>query len=363
MQNIFDNNINNMDILEFYKNKKVLITGHTGFKGAWLSEILLLAKADVVGYALSPEDPSLFQINGLDKRMKSYFADIRDYDSLRQVFIQEQPEIVFHMAAQPLVKDGYLEPKMTYETNINGTLNVLECMRSTSSVKSFLNITTDKVYKSSQMPHEESDMLDGFDPYSNSKSCSELITQTYARCYFKDSKCAISTARSGNVIGGGDFNKYRLLSDCMRAVIDDKEMVLHNPDYIRPYYHVLDALKGYMTIAMMQYIDHTFAGSYNLGPTNTNAISNQEIITLFKNKLEKDYNYSFSYIIQNDSSTIEDTQLLLNTNKIQDLLHWHPTLSIEDAIGEVATWTYLYKNQMDTKSHIQDMIHKVFHDE
>ena len=206
--------------MSFYKNKKVLITGHTGFKGSWMCQMLSMAGADITGYALeAPTSPSLFDICGLSKQIHSVIGDIRDLAHLQQVFTDCQPEIVIHMAAQPIVRESYKNPVYTYETNVMGTVNVMECVRLTPSVKSFLNVTTDKVYRNKEWEwgYRENEELNGFDPYSNSKSCSELVTGSYKNSFFMDSDTAISTARAGNVIGGGDFAADRIIPDCIRA--------------------------------------------------------------------------------------------------------------------------------------------------
>ena len=203
--------------LNFYKGKKVLVTGHTGFKGSWMCKVLTNMGAEVAGYSLNPPtNPSLFEIAEIEKDIKSYIGDIRDLKKLKAVFDEFQPEIVLHLAAQPIVRDSYKDPVYTYETNVMGTVNILECVRNSESVKSFLNVTTDKVYENKEWcwGYRENEPLDGYDPYSNSKSCSELVTHSYKNSFFKDSDIAISTARAGNVIGGGDFANDRIVPDC-----------------------------------------------------------------------------------------------------------------------------------------------------
>ena len=205
--------------VEFYRGKKVFITGHTGFKGSWLCRLLVNTGADVTGYALRPPtDPALFEIAKLDKQMHSVIGDIRDYALLKKIFDEAKPEIVIHLAAQPIVRDSYKNPLYTYETNVMGTVNILECVRNSTHVRSFLNVTTDKVYKNREWEwgYRENEELNGYDPYSNSKSCSELVTSSYKNSFFGDGKVAISTARAGNVIGGGDFANDRIIPDCIR---------------------------------------------------------------------------------------------------------------------------------------------------
>lgn len=225
-----------VDGLDFYKGKRVLVTGHTGFKGSWLCKILLMAGAEVTGFALKPNtEPSIFEIIGLEKEMKSVIADIRDFDALEKAYKATNPEIVFHLAAQPIVRTSYEEPRYTYETNVMGTVNLLECVR-LHGAKSVLNVTTDKVYLNNEcnQAFREDEPLDGFDPYSNSKSCSELVTHSYVNSFFKENRVAVSTARAGNVIGGGDFSRDRIIPDCVRAAAKAETIVVRNPHSIRP---------------------------------------------------------------------------------------------------------------------------------
>lgn len=244
--------------LNFYKGKKVFVTGHTGFKGSWLCKILANAGAIVTGYSLNPPTfPSLFEIANIEQDIHSVIGDIRDYKTLKAAFDEAQPEIVLHLAAQPIVRDSYKDPAYTYETNVMGTVNILECVRTSSCVKSFLNVTTDKVYLNKEWAwgYRENEELDGYDPYSNSKSCSELVTHSYKNSFFGDNRVAISTARAGNVIGGGDFANDRIIPDCIRAAIKHEDIVVRNPFSTRPYQHVLEPLYAYLMIAAMQYQD------------------------------------------------------------------------------------------------------------
>ncbi len=270
--------------LEFYRGKKILITGHTGFKGTWLSRILVNAGAVVSGYSLKPPtDPNLFSMSGLDGEMESIIGDIRDFQALKRAFESTKPEIVFHLAAQPIVRDGYKDPHYTYETNVMGTVNLLECVRGSSSVKSVLNVTTDKVYLNNEWAwgYRENDPLDGFDPYSNSKSCSELVTHSYKNSFFADSKVAVSTARAGNVIGGGDFANDRIIPDCVRAMAAGLPIYVRNPSSTRPYQHVLEPLAAYLLVVQKQYEDRGYQGYYNVGPDECDCITTGELVDLF----------------------------------------------------------------------------------
>ena len=230
--------------LEFYRGKRVFVTGHTGFKGSWLCRMLVGAGAVVTGYSLEPPTtPNLFSLAGLEGKMTSVIGDIRDFASLKAAFDAARPEIVLHLAAQPIVRDSYKDPRYTYETNVMGTVNLLECVRTAQTPpRSVLNVTTDKVYQNNEWcwGYRENEPLDGFDPYSNSKSCSELVTHSYKNSFFADGSVAISTARAGNVIGGGDFANDRIIPDCVRAMAKEESIGVRNPYSTRPYQHVLE---------------------------------------------------------------------------------------------------------------------------
>ena len=273
--------------LSFYKGKKVLITGHTGFKGTWLTRILVNAGAQVTGYSLeAPTNPNLFEMAQVEDKINSVIGDIRDLAHLKEVFKEAQPEIVLHLAAQPIVRDSYKDPVYTYETNVMGTVNICECVRLNPCVKSFLNVTTDKVYKNNEWEwgYRENEPLDGYDPYSNSKSCSELVTHSYINSFFNDMNLAVSTARAGNVIGGGDFANDRIVPDCIRAAIKKEDIIVRNPHSTRPYQHVLEPLAAYLLIAMKQYEDKSYAGFYNVGPDESDCITTGNLVDTFCNK-------------------------------------------------------------------------------
>lgn len=317
--------------INFYKNKKILITGHTGFKGTWLTKILLMLGADVTGYSLeAPTTPSLYETIEVEKNMNSVVGDIRDLQKLKKVFNEIQPEIVFHLAAQPIVRKSYEEPEYTYSTNVMGTVNVLECIRECDSVKSFVNVTTDKVYKNHEWEwgYRENEELNGYDPYSNSKSCSELITHTYKRSFFKGRKIGISTARAGNVIGGGDYAPDRIIPDCVRAAINKETIIIRNPNSVRPYQHVLEPLFAYLLIAEKQYIDNKYADSYNVGPNEENCITTGEIVKIFVNK----WGQGLQWECNNVEGPHEANFLKLDCSKIKNKLGWFPKWSVEKAV-------------------------------
>lgn len=330
--------------LNFYKNKKVLITGHTGFKGTWLSKILINAGANVCGYSLEPPtNPNLFNLSKISSQMTSIIGDIRDFNNIKKIFDEFKPEIVIHLAAQPIVRDSYKNPKYTYETNVMGSVNVLECVRLTKSVKSFLNVTTDKVYlndDTTSHAFKEDEKLDGFDPYSNSKSCSELVTHSYQRSFFSERDCSISTARAGNVIGGGDFANDRIIPDCVRAVEQNKKIIVRNPFSTRPYQHVLEPLYVYLEICEKQYNNKSFEGNYNVGPDNCDCINNGDLVTLFCNK----WGNELTWINKCDNGPHEASFLKLDNNKIKQTFSWKPRWHINEAMDKIIKFTKVYLN-------------------
>lgn len=336
--------------MENWKGKKVLLTGHTGFKGSWLSQILLMAGAEVTGYALEPQQtPNLFSLCGLPQQMNSVYGDVRDLTHLKEVFGKTQPEIVIHMAAQPLVRESYKNPVYTYETNVMGTVNVLECVRITPSVRSFLNVTTDKVYKNRewQRGYTEEDELNGYDPYSNSKSCSELVTDSYRNSFFLDRDIAISTVRAGNVIGGGDFAVDRIIPDCVRAVAEEKKIIVRNPHSIRPYQHVLEPLFGYLMIAEAQYQDRAFAGSYNIGPEDKDCLTTGELVSLFCETWERKTGVLVSWADQSDAGPHEAGCLRLDCTKIKRTFGWNPKWDIASTMEKIVEWSDIYLKEGD----------------
>lgn len=339
--------------LSFYKNKRVLITGHTGFKGSWMCMVLLKAGAKITGYALdAPTKPSLFELCQLDKKMDSVYGDIRDLQHLKQVFERTQPEIVIHMAAQPIVRTSYQEPVYTYDVNVMGTVNVLECVRLTKSVQSFLNVTTDKVYKNleRQEGYAEDEELNGYDPYSNSKSCSELVTSSYVNSFFasqiKDEgrHIAVSTARAGNVIGGGDFASDRIIPDCIRAVEQKKDIIVRNPFSTRPYQHVLEPVMAYLMICQRQYEDISYAGSYNVGPDDTDCYTTGELVSLFCETWKELSGQEIIWIDRYDGGPHEANFLKLNCSKLRNTFDWNPVWNVKEAMKKIVEWELAYQN-------------------
>lgn len=324
--------------MDFYKGKRVLITGHTGFKGAWLCQMLINAGAEVTGYALNPPTkPSLFEIANISGKMNSVIGDIRDLSKLKETFIKTQPEIVFHLAAQPIVRESYKNPVYTYETNVMGTVNICECVRTSDSVKSFLNVTTDKVYlnKEWELGYRENEELDGYDPYSNSKSCSELVTHSYINSFFKNMNIAVSTARAGNVIGGGDFASDRIIPDCIRAAIKHEDIVVRNPFSTRPYQHVLEPIYAYLMIAQKQYEDIKYAGYYNVGPDDRDCFQTGALVDLFV----KHWGEGMKWIDKYDGGPHEANFLKLDCSKLKKTFGWQPHWDLNIAIEKVVEWS------------------------
>ncbi len=328
--------------LDFYKDKTVLVTGHTGFKGTWLCKILIDAGAKVVGYSLNPPtQPNIFTLSCIEEQMVSIIGDIRDFDCLNKVFEEYKPECVLHLAAQPIVRDSYKEPKYTYETNVIGTVNILECVRLHSCVKSFLNVTTDKVYLNDEVPNhpfKEDEPLDGYDPYSNSKSCSELVTHSYKKSFFQDGICAISTARAGNVIGGGDFANDRIIPDCVRAIEKGEQIIVRNPYSTRPYQHVLEPLYIYLEIVEKQYNDRKYEGYYNVGPDDCDCVNTGDLVTMFCNA----WGNGATWINKHDGGPHEAAFLKLDNQKIKDVFGWTPRWHIDECMQNIIEWTKVY---------------------
>lgn len=341
--------------ISFYKGKKVFITGHTGFKGAWLCKMLTNAGAEVTGYSRgTKKEYSLYDIAEIKNDVKSVFGDIRDYEKLKAAFDMAQPEIVFHLAAQPIVRDSYKNPAYTYDTNVMGTVNILECVRNSSCVKSFLNVTTDKVYlnKEWEWGYRENEELDGFDPYSNSKSCSELVTHSYKNSFFTDGKVAISTARAGNVIGGGDFANDRIIPDCIRAAIKQQDIVVRNPFSTRPYQHVLEPLYAYMMIAAMQYKDNKYAGYYNVGPDDQDCFQTGALVDLFVSH----WGNGVKWINKYDGGPHEANFLKLDCSKLKTTFGWKPHWNLDKAIDKVVEWSKCWCNKEDVRSCMDNQI-------
>ncbi len=327
--------------LSFYNGKKVLLTGHTGFKGSWMSVMLVNAGAEVLGYSsCSKTETRLFDLCGVNDQIKHVKGDVRDLDHLLEVFADFQPEIVIHMAAQPIVRDSYKDPVGTYSTNVMGTVNICEAVRQTASVRSFLNVTTDKVYENKEWEwgYRENEPLDGYDPYSNSKSCSELVTHSYKSSFFTDGRVAVSTARAGNVIGGGDFANDRIIPDCVRAATKGEDIVVRNPFSTRPYQHVLEPVYAYLMIAAMQYQDQKYQSWYNVGPDDRDCFQTGALVDLFV----KHWGQDLKWVNKYDGGPHEANFLKLDCSKLKTTFGWKPHWDLEMAIAKVVEWSKVW---------------------
>ena len=346
--------------LSFYKNKRVFVTGHTGFKGTWLCRILLNAGAIVTGYSLEPPtQPNLFSLADLEGRMTHVIGDIRDMAALKAAFDAAQPEIVLHLAAQPIVRDSYRDPRYTYETNVMGTVNLLECVRLNGNVRSVLNVTTDKVYHNNEWcwGYREDEPLDGFDPYSNSKSCSELVTHSYINSFFADSETAVSTARAGNVIGGGDFANDRIIPDCVRAMEAGRRIGVRNPYSTRPYQHVLEPLAMYLTIAGKQYEDRRYAGFYNVGPDDCDCVSTGELVDLFCSC----WGEGAAWENQAEANAPHEASFLkLDCSKIKSTFGWKPRWHIRECMEKTCAFSKVWLAGGDIPAEMDREINEFF---
>ena len=348
--------------LKFYKGKKVFVTGHTGFKGTWLCRMLVNAGAVVTGYSLEPPtEPNLFSISGLENKMNSVIGDVRDFEYMKKVFEEAQPEIVFHLAAQPIVRDSYKDPRYTYETNVMGTVNLLECVRLFPCVKSVLNVTTDKVYLNKEWSwgYRENEELDGFDPYSNSKSCSELVTHSYKNSFFSDNTVAVSTARAGNVIGGGDFANDRIIPDCVRAMAAGKSVSVRNPFSTRPYQHVLEPLAVYLMIAAKQYEDSSYQGYYNVGPDDCNCVTTGNLVDMFC----KYWGDNAAWENQAEKNAPHEANFLkLDCSKLKSTFGWKPKWNIDECMKMTVRFSKIWLENGDVPSEMDEEI-RIFTEE
>lgn len=341
--------------LDFYKGKKVLITGHTGFKGSWMSVMLVNAGAKVIGYSsCTKEEIRLFDLCGVEEQIVHIKGDVRDLDYLLDVFLTYQPEIVIHMAAQPIVRDSYRNSVGTYSTNVMGTVNICEAVRQTPSVRSFLNVTTDKVYENKEWEwgYRENEPLDGYDPYSNSKSCSELVTHSYKNSFFINGRVAVSTARAGNVIGGGDFAHDRIIPDCIRAAVKGEDIVVRNPYSIRPYQHVLEPIYVYLMIAEKQYEDPKYQSWYNVGPDEQDCFQTGVLVDLFV----KYWGDGMKWVNKCDGGPHEANFLKLDCSKLKTIFDWKPHWNLETAIEKVVEWSKIWIAGEDVRTAMDKQI-------
>ena len=340
---------------KFWSGKKVFLTGHTGFKGSWLSLLLHKLGAQVTGYALQPPtNPSLFEQCRIDKLVESIIGDVCDFEHLKRAMSAVEPEIVIHMAAQPLVRESYRIPVETYMTNVMGTVHLLEAVRGCSSICAVVNVTTDKCYENKEWywGYRENEPMGGYDPYSNSKACSELVTSSYRSSYF-NSQCddkygvALASARAGNVIGGGDWAKDRLIPDCIQALLNNEIIRIRNPVAIRPWQHVLEPLSGYLTLSQQLYqYGNAFAEGWNFGRDDYDSKPVEWIV----NKLCEKWGDGAAYQIDKGDHPHEAHYLKLDCSKAKSVLNWRPRWHLEHALDKIIEWTYAYQNQADLRS-------------
>lgn len=337
----------------FYKGKRILVTGNTGFKGSWMSRLLLELGADVTGYALEPPtEPSMFRLCGLEKEMKTVTGDIRDLETLQKAVKETKPELMVHMAAQPIVRESYQNPVYTYEVNVMGTVHVMECIRTNDCIRSFLNVTTDKVYQNREWEwgYRENERLNGYDPYSNSKSCSELVTDSYRNSFFGTEgsrKVSITTARAGNVIGGGDFAADRIVPDCARAAMAGKSIEVRNPNSVRPYQHVLEPVAVYLMILAKQWENPDFAGSYNVGPEENDCLTTGRLAEEFCRDWKMDTGENISWDSVQKDGPHEANYLKLDCSKLKHTFGWKPCWNVEEALKKTVEWYVCYQKGGD----------------
>lgn len=347
---------------DFYKGKRVFLTGHTGFKGSWLCVILRMLGAEVYGYSLKPNtDPDLFDILGIAGDIHHTIGDIRDIDALEKAYTEANPDVVLHLAAQPIVRDSYKEPRYTYETNVMGTVNILECLRKHPGAISFLNVTTDKVYENNDLENhgfKEDEKLDGYDPYSNSKSCSELVTHSYKKSFFSEADSpAISTARAGNVIGGGDFANDRIVPDCVRATVKGESIIVRNPYSTRPYQHVLEPLAAYLMIAMEQATDKKYADYYNIGPRDDDCINTGILADTFVKYWGAPANWKN---MSEANAPHEASFLKLDCSKARETFGWEPVWNVDSAIRETVAWYKAWSEGENMREFTEKQVREFF---
>ena len=340
-----------MALLDKFKGAKVLVTGHTGFKGSWLSLLLKELGSEVVGYALAPEvnRDNLFKLAKIEDKIESHIADIRDFKSLKETLENAKPDIIFHLAAQPLVRDSYEDPIYNYETNVMGTVNLLEATKDLKSLKALVNITTDKCYENKEWlwSYREDDRLGGHDPYSASKACSEIVTNSYRKSFFIDKNIGLASARAGNVIGGGDFSKDRIIPDVVESIKNNQKVILRNPKAVRPWQHVLDVLHGYLLLGQKLYDNpKEFSESFNFSPVENKEVNVEEVVNNFISAIGNG-----SYEIDLDKANLhEATMLKLDSSKAFKRLNWTPKFKTTEAISKTALWYKDYLEKSDIKT-------------
>ncbi len=345
---------------EFWSKRKVLVTGHTGFKGSWLCLWLQSLGAQVTGYSLPPPtEPSLYELAHIQRGMNAIAGDVLDLAHLRRVMREGQPEIIFHLAAQSLVRRSYMDPVATYATNVMGTVHVLESIRSVASVRAVVIVTTDKCYENREdlRAHRETDRLGGTDPYSNSKACAELVTAAFRKSFFTTpggSKAGIASARAGNVIGGGDWAADRLIPDVMRAAFAGEEIPIRNPQNVRPWQHVLDPLCGYLALAEKLYRDpEQFSESWNFGPDESETSPVLNVLGLLKEL----WGPGISWRLDDRVHPHEARLLNLDSGKAKTRLGWEPRWNLNGALKATVQWYKAYQSNQELRAFTEEQIH------
>lgn len=348
---------------QFWNNKKILLTGHTGFKGSWLSLWLQKLNADVVGFSKSiPTNPSLFELANVEDGITSIIGNVCDYNELEKTIKEFKPEIIIHMAAQAILRESYKNPIETYATNIMGTVNLFESIRKVGNVKVIVNITTDKCYlpNESSKSHIETDRLGGYDPYSSSKACSELITSSYRNSFFNPKEyekhgISIASCRAGNVIGGGDWAKDRLIPDIMKGIMNNQTIKIRNPNSIRPWQHVLDPLNGYLSLVEKLWISGSeYSEGWNFGPLE----NDEKPVKWIVEKLIEQCSKNIKYEIDDCYNPHEENYLRLNCKKANTKLNWIPKLKLEEGLKWITEWYSQYEENKNMREVTEQQIEK-----
>ncbi len=346
------------NLSEFYRNKRVLITGHTGFIGSWLTKWLEMMNADICGCSLDPPTkPNMFDVLNLGGKIKDLRIDVRQSDLLRKTIFEFQPEIVFHLAAQPLVLESFDNPVDTFEVNVIGTVNLLDCLRKTDKVKSIVVVTSDKAYRNEEWvyPYREIDSLGGKDPYSASKSCQDIAVTSFRGSYFSDAGVGISSVRAGNVIGGGDWAKDRIVPDLVRSIVDGSTASIRNPNAVRPWQHVLEPVRCMLMLAERMWGSIKYSGAWNLGPNNQKMITVKELTDKFIECWRKG-----DYEVQRSTDAKEADFLQLDISKAKQELGWLPIYDVDAIVTLTVEWYKSFYQNADVVLTTETQINSYF---
>jgi CDP-glucose 4,6-dehydratase len=338
---------------DFFRGKKVLVTGHTGFIGSWLTKCLTMQDAEVCGYSLDPPSkPNMYDLLNLSDSVIDIREDIRNREAIQKTILDFNPEIVLHLAAQPIVGDSYDNPVETFDTNVTGTVNLLNELRQVDSIKTIIVMTSDKSYRNNEWvyPYRENDILGGKDPYSASKSCQDIVVDSFRDSFFKEKGVGISSIRAGNVIGGGDFGKYRIMPDIVRAIGNNDTLRIRNPDSVRPWQHVLEPISGMMVLTKRMYEDTNFSGPWNFGPDSLAARTVKELVEKFIYYYGKG-----NYEIQSNQSFKESSHLQIDISKAKRDLNWNPCLNFDNTVKKTVEWYKAFLNNQGDLNKITEM--------